>query len=223
MASAHAESPRNSTPTSILSLPDEILLEIFTAVKAHSPGNNPFHQDPPSSSPDIAALRLVSRRFNSISAPLVVHYIRLSGINAHSLEKLEFISQHPLLAKGLRTVRVEACGYVPTLADDVAKFAKWAGGRVLARTGAYARIFVKEMESEQRKKVYDKGELWRKHAEVTEVRKRVKAVLNTWNTIICPEENQHTSTTTETGKRTKRGKKHPLTKLQSPLKSAPIA
>lgn len=190
MASPFAASLHTSMPRTLLDLPDELLLDIFTAVKVYKPGNKSAHQDFSSSSADIAAVRLVCRRLNSISSPFLVHYIRLKGRDPRSLQRLEAISQHNLLRKGVKIVRFEACGYVPTLANDVAKFARWAGGRVLERTDSYSQAFLRELKTETQKKDCDVDELIRKHDEVTEVRKRVKAVLETWNSVISPIEDK---------------------------------
>jgi hypothetical protein len=85
----------------LLDLPDEILLEIFEYVEAQSPLPN-FHWIP---SEDIKALRLVCRRVCSISSQLLVRVIHLD-VHQESLERLEEISRHPTISKGVQAVKV---------------------------------------------------------------------------------------------------------------------
>lgn len=173
----------------MLLLPDEILLEIFNVVELDSPGNETYHQDLSSPS-DIAALRLVSRRFNDLSTPLLVHRsvrsIRLKGIDAHCLETLEIISQNSLFRQRVQTIRFEMCGYVPRIVTSprTAGLASLAGHKVLKKALAYRQAYLTEAAAEVLKDGYDRDELERKRVEVAGVLERVQAVLETWNSII---------------------------------------
>lgn len=173
----------------MLSLPDEVLLEIFTVVDLDSPGNESSY--PGLSSPsDIAALRLVSRRFNNISTPFLVtrsvRSIRLQGTDAHCLETLEIISRNSLFRQRVQTIRFEVCGYVPKIVNSprAAATASQTGHKVMKKAMAYKQAFLTEEATELLKDEYDTDELKRKRVEVAGVLQRVSAVLDTWNSII---------------------------------------
>ncbi|KAF3767260.1 hypothetical protein M406DRAFT_69421 [Cryphonectria parasitica EP155] len=181
--SCPAQGGGNPPTTGILSLPDEILIEIFTLVKTYKPANRATHIGFASSAADIVSTRLVCRRFAAASAHLLVHYIRLEGIDAQSLEKLETISRHPLISKGVRIVRLEAVCYVHQLASNLNEFAGWAVRRVLERAQKYQRACERTLErAESGGYGYDQDVVLQR-AKVAAVLERVKAVLKTWNLV----------------------------------------
>ncbi|KAJ4291419.1 hypothetical protein N0V88_006012 [Collariella sp. IMI 366227] len=88
----------------ILDLPDEILLEIFELVE----GFDLDHSYPGyfgASRNDIKNSRLVCRRFCDVSSQLLVRLVRVR-FDEPSLARLEAISRHPAIAKGVRVVQV---------------------------------------------------------------------------------------------------------------------
>lgn len=181
MVSLLPKAPRigTATPAPILLLPDELLLEIFAGVKYYKPINKSAHQDFASSSADIAAARLVCRRFAALSSHLLVHYIRLDGINTNSLERLESISHHPLIRQGVRIVRFEAISYVQSLADGVVRFARWAAGGLLQKTISHRQAFEDEINAANARGDDASEDLTRRRHEVVEALENAKAVLQT--------------------------------------------
>lgn len=164
----------------MISLPDELLLEIFHTVKTWRPANNAKHIEFASSSQDIGNVRLVCRRFAAASSHLLVHYVRLGGINAQSLAKLESISRHPQLSKGVRIVRLESLYYTSTLALRFEEFARHAINQALGRARQYKQNFDEEVAQAKAEGPAGSERLWRREAEVTSILKTVKAVLKTW-------------------------------------------
>lgn len=172
----------------ILSLPDELLLDIFTQVKTYRPTNKALHSDFASSSADIAAVRLTCRRFAATSSHLLVHYVRLDGINSHSLDRLEAISHHPLVRKGVRIIRLELRCYVPSLANDIGKFARWAAKRVLSLAQHQRRTFEREIESSRYEdcSITTQG-LLRRRDELATLFERLRTMLDMWSSVSVKE------------------------------------
>lgn len=145
------------TPLNILSLPDEILIEIFNAVKE----NNRYklahqlaicHSQDASSRNDIANIRLACRRFAATSSHLLVSSVQLHDISTSSLEKLEAIAHHPEIGKGVRTVRLSTCFYTPGLAGDLRNFAWYAINKVFS-----AAVTCQEDIQTERRQVEEAG------------------------------------------------------------------
>lgn len=163
-----------SPALNILSLPDELLVGIFEAVH---PGR------PASSSGDIASLRLVSRRFAACSSHLLVPYVRLDGIVPESLARLEEISHHPTISKGVRTVRLVARFYTPTLAADLRQFAWYAVNTVFGRALRYREAFDEEENGVDTDDPVDVLRMIDRREECAEVLENVKAALRTWSRV----------------------------------------
>ncbi|ROW01041.1 hypothetical protein VSDG_02855 [Cytospora chrysosperma] len=173
--SSHSPSQLN-----ILSLPDELLVEIFETVKLYKPANGARNVSFASSSGDIANTRLVCRRFAACSSHLLVHHVRVEGMNPESLERLEAISRHPTIGKGVRIVRLVAKFYTPRLANDLRQFAAYAVNTAFAAAFRYKEAF----EEEERQVDMDDPEeverIGRREEECAEVMENVRAVLKTW-------------------------------------------
>lgn len=168
----------------ILTLPDELLLQIFSAVKSWKPINNALHVDFASSSRDIASARLVCQRFAATSSHLLVHYVCLDGINTRSLRKLEAISSHPLIGRGVRMVRLEALYYTSALADSAENFTWYAINKAYQRALKYRQDF--DAQVAQAGDVEETNECERllcRKAEVGPTLESVKVVLKAWSCI----------------------------------------
>lgn len=166
------------SPMSILSLPDELLIEIFSAVKTHNPTNKAHHTSFASSSGDIKNVRLVSRRFAACSSHLLLHYIRLDGINSESLEKLEAISSHPIIRNGVHIVRLVTEFYTSVYANDVRQFAWYAVNRVFGQ----ASRFKEDLEAAEDEDADAEG-LMERRQEAAVALAKVKAILKTWGRV----------------------------------------
>lgn len=194
--------------TGILSLPDELLLDIFNKVKTYRPANKALHPDFASSSADIAAVRLTCRRFAATSSHLLVHYIRLDGINSQSLDRLEAISRHPLVSKGVRIIRLELRCYVPSLANDIRKFARWAEKRVLDLARYQRRTFEKEVEDSTYEDSNTAQGLMKKRDELATLLGKLRNILDMWSSVsVDKDKNLPTNCSSETAK--DNGQPHP--------------
>jgi hypothetical protein len=165
-------------PTSILSLPDELLVEIFSAVKTHNPANKAHHTSFASSSGDIANVRLVCRRWAACSSHLLLHYIRLDGINSESLEKLEAVSRHPIIRSGVHIVRLVTHFYSAAYANNIQRFAWYAVNRVFSK----ALRLKEDLEAAGDEDSNADGLTERRERAAMALAK-VKAVLKTWGRV----------------------------------------
>ncbi|KAK2615304.1 hypothetical protein N8I77_002069 [Diaporthe amygdali] len=93
-------------PLTIYDLPDELLTATF------------LHLRNPS---DIKRLRLSSRRLNETSSHLLLHTFYVSP-NPKSLERLDEMSRHPAISKGLRRLIVSVDSYNVDIARSVGLF-----------------------------------------------------------------------------------------------------
>lgn len=169
------------SPLNILSLPDELLVEIFEAVKNYRPANGAKHFSFASSSEHIANTRLVCRRFAACSSHLLVPYVRVDGINPESLEKLEEISRHPLIGKGVQIVRLVTKFYTPRYANDLRQFAGYAVNTVFGPALQYKVAFDKEEKATNMDDPDEVARLSIRRQECAAVMENVKAVLKTWS------------------------------------------
>ncbi|KAI1073881.1 hypothetical protein F5B20DRAFT_565748 [Whalleya microplaca] len=113
---------RSQRPLHILHLPDEILTQIFTCARGESDLDKPLKLgvakfEEGRGPQEIKNIRLVCRRFYEASSRLLVTAVSVS-MHSSSLARLDEISRHPLVAKGVRTVRVILDVYVSKLAND---------------------------------------------------------------------------------------------------------
>ncbi|KAK3306241.1 uncharacterized protein B0T15DRAFT_557105 [Chaetomium strumarium] len=100
----------------ILNLPDELLLEIFEYLElldVIEPVAPPLIRRRGN---EIKNTRLVCRRFCQLSSSLHLRVVRVSFTEA-SLARLEEISRHPTISKGVRTVKVDLRFYNEDLKD----------------------------------------------------------------------------------------------------------
>ncbi|KAK4446612.1 hypothetical protein QBC34DRAFT_411049 [Podospora aff. communis PSN243] len=91
----------------ILDLPDEILVEVFAYFDPNNPVNpsrHPYECWYPSE--DIQALRFVCRRISGIASHLLLRVINLDLQEESSLKRLEDISRHPTIAKGVHALNI---------------------------------------------------------------------------------------------------------------------
>ena len=94
----------------------DLPIEILTQCFKHLSGL-------PDSREDLEASRLTSKRLSEIVTPILIHSVRVH-ISLDSLARLDEISQHPLIAKSVRTVEINLSFYDALLAKDFSLFAK---------------------------------------------------------------------------------------------------
>ncbi|POS70886.1 hypothetical protein DHEL01_v210725 [Diaporthe helianthi] len=93
-------------PLHIYNLPDELLLGIFRHLHSRD---------------DIQRLRLSSKRLNKTSSHLLINTLHVSP-NPKSLERLDQVSRHATISRGVRRLIVSVDVYSPELARDVQGF-----------------------------------------------------------------------------------------------------
>jgi len=126
----------------LLDLPDEILLEIFEHLEdrfLECIERYPHCYWTPSR--DIKALRLTCRRICDISSQLLVRIVHLD-FHPESVERLEEISRHPTISKGVHIVKVDLLFYNFSFCD-IEHF-----------------LSFHVVEAEQQIDLYEKMEMW---------------------------------------------------------------
>src|ERR1700733_2802153 len=108
-------------------LPVEILTQCFKHLS-----------ELPDSREDLEASRLTSKRLSEIVAPILIHSVRVH-ISLDSLARLDEISQHPLIAKSVRTVEINLSFYDALLAKDFSLFAKCCTSELSWDAGIFER------------------------------------------------------------------------------------
>lgn len=104
------DSPARSLvcPLKIHHLPDELLMGIFRHLR---------------NCDDIKRLRLSSKRINMTSSHLLINTLHVSPI-PKSLERLDEVSRHPTISRGVRRLVASVDAYTPDLARDVQTFSE---------------------------------------------------------------------------------------------------
>jgi hypothetical protein len=103
----------------ILDFPAEILLSIFEHVEGwdgDASPHRPVWHGTRRNIGDIRNTRLVCRRFCNVISQLLVRVVRV-GADRASLERLDRISRHPTIVKGVHTVRVNLHFYTSEFLD----------------------------------------------------------------------------------------------------------
>ncbi|RWA12605.1 hypothetical protein EKO27_g2491 [Xylaria grammica] len=128
-------------PFNVLDFPDEMLMRIFHFVQYECDALSDesrflsIYPDNPSNTCDIPNARLTCRRFCATSSHLLIGYVNLD-LQTASLSRLQDISQHPTISKGIRGVTIHILPYSSELAESLQTFASvWAG-----QLGRYAGI-----------------------------------------------------------------------------------
>lgn len=112
----------------ILDMPNEILTEIFKYVKDcdHFPGScfklKGFNSK---TREHVGDVRLTCKRFCATSSHLLLHNVRLEGIDQKSISHLDKISSHPLISRGVASIQLTLGFYAADLAHDIYKFTEY--------------------------------------------------------------------------------------------------
>lgn len=121
-------------PLKIVDLPDELLLRIFYYARYDVYDDDELHsgvvdagQIRSSATDDIKNLRLTCRRFCSTTSHLLLPSLEVDMTNSSSLKRLDEVSRHPTISKGVRVVRVTLNYYSSVQAEDIRIFAEWHG------------------------------------------------------------------------------------------------
>lgn len=114
-------------PLKVVDMPNEILTRIFANFEdVPAPqiqvDSSPF--DDPLPSPDLASIkniRLTCRTFCEVGSMFILPVVDILFTQS-SLQRLEDISNHPIISKSVHTVRVNPNPYIPVLCEDIYDF-----------------------------------------------------------------------------------------------------
>ncbi|CAJ2505595.1 Uu.00g129890.m01.CDS01 [Anthostomella pinea] len=109
-----------------MDLPDELLMQAFGHLQTEATADTPIHCLDMCSSPEIKNVRLTCRRFRDTSSHLLIRFVPVE-MTPVSLERLEQISRHPTISKGVLAVRVILHFYDEPLAHDFRLFINYQG------------------------------------------------------------------------------------------------
>ncbi|KAK3986695.1 hypothetical protein QBC44DRAFT_134177 [Cladorrhinum sp. PSN332] len=102
-----------SSGVQLLDMPDELLISIFEFCSER----------------DIRSCRLVCRRFCDLSSPMLLARVTVI-LQVDSLARLEEISHHPTISKGVRTVRIGLHFYHGPLCQDINHFVQFYANKL---------------------------------------------------------------------------------------------
>ncbi|ROW05548.1 hypothetical protein VSDG_00243 [Cytospora chrysosperma] len=119
-----------SRPLNVLDLPDEILIAIFDFAKGRDESRLHFFFD--DGYTDVATIknvRLTCRRFNHTASHLLLAYVDVC-LCPSSLAHLKEVSLHPVISRGISTLRIHASIYSSRLARFLGHFAQLATAKL---------------------------------------------------------------------------------------------
>ncbi|KAK4152179.1 hypothetical protein C8A00DRAFT_35148 [Chaetomidium leptoderma] len=154
----------------ILDVPNEILLKIFEFVEGFDYDSESYRWA--MCRKYIQNCRLTCRRFCSVSSHMLIRLVRVD-LRASSLSRLEEISRHPTISKGVRAVLVVLQSYNQMLSTHIENFVRYHVGKL-----------------EERVDLFERARLW-EVAEMSEesglaVAGKAGAVLASWRRLASP-------------------------------------
>jgi hypothetical protein len=117
----------NCAPRTILDLPEEILLDIFCSFESGFPVHDPSEPYNLGIAKDSNRLeflgnnRLVCRTFNRLISPLLCPIVRVS-LCSGSIDRLEGLSRNPLIAQGIRGIKLSLLFRPRAIATDFGRY-----------------------------------------------------------------------------------------------------
>ena len=117
-------------PLNVLSLPNELLRQIFKYVRGGLNEHDLYFFDRNGGDVgQVKALRQVCRRFCDTSSHLLLRYVKVD-ITRPSIMHLEEVSRQPVISKGIRAIQVNLKFYDSVLASDIHAFAAYQASRL---------------------------------------------------------------------------------------------
>ncbi|KAH8202249.1 hypothetical protein TruAng_003626 [Truncatella angustata] len=129
-ATIRAESNHGIRPLDIRDLPDEILCQVFTHVRGA-----PYVEEADGleclryTAKDIKNVRLVCRWFCDVSSDMLLSFLEID-ITPESILRVQEISQHPIIRKGVHAVKIRMQVYSQFLAESLATFGAYHIGQL---------------------------------------------------------------------------------------------
>jgi hypothetical protein len=117
----------NCAPHTILDLPEEILLDIFCSFESGFPVHDPSEHYNHWTAKDSNRLeflgnnRLVCRTFNRLISPLLCPIVSVS-LCSGSIDRLEGLSRNPLIAQGIRGIKLSLLFRPRAIATDFRRY-----------------------------------------------------------------------------------------------------
>lgn len=130
----------NPHRTSILDLPDEILLDIFGCSDSKFPVHDPSKYRKPcitEASDRLGFLgtnRLVCRTFNRLISPLLCPVLSVS-LCSRSIDRLEGLSRNPLITKGIHGISISLLFRPSAIASDFQRYHAYADSILMKLEG----------------------------------------------------------------------------------------
>ena len=117
-------------PLNVLSLPNELLRQIFKYVRGGLNEHDLYFFDRNGGDVgQVKALRQVCRCFCDTSSHLLLCYVKVD-ITRPSIMHLEEVSRQPVISKGIRAIQVNLKFYDSVLASDIHAFAAYQASRL---------------------------------------------------------------------------------------------
>ncbi|KAH7312975.1 hypothetical protein BKA65DRAFT_149850 [Rhexocercosporidium sp. MPI-PUGE-AT-0058] len=109
---------------SLLDMPAEILIHICGYAKGWEGGEH-FSEDtaPPMAVNTVKSLRLTCRKLHDASSHLLIHFLCVAPDDPQSVSRLDEVSGHPLVRKGVQGIRVVLHTYDGFIASSFLAFA----------------------------------------------------------------------------------------------------
>jgi hypothetical protein len=165
---------------SIADLPDEILLDIFGCSGPTFPIHDPSEYRKPGITDASDRLeflgtnRLVCRTFNRLISPLLCPVVSVS-LCPRSIDRLEGLSRNPLIAQGIRGVRITLLFRPRTIASDLQRYHAYADSVLmkLERTCDWKT----EFQEYHQDNTSNDATIWRNYHEA---RTRIRNIRSAW-------------------------------------------
>jgi hypothetical protein len=174
----------NCAPHTILDLPEEILLDIFCSFESGFPVHDPSEHYNHWTAKDSNRLeflgnnRLVCRTFNRLISPLLCPIVSVS-LCSGSIDRLEGLSRNPLIAQGIRGIKLSLLFRPCAIATDFRRYHAHAES-VLAELERECNWYT-EFQDYQEDDMSDDAVAWRNYHEAW---KRIGNIRNAWRDIL---------------------------------------
>jgi hypothetical protein len=170
----------NCTPRTVLDLPKEILLDIFCCFESGFPVHDPSEYYSSWIAKDSDRLeflgnnRLVCRTFNRLISPLLCPVVSVS-LCSGSIDRLEGLSRNPLIAQGIRGIKISLRFRPRAIATDFRRYQAYADS-VLVKLRGECDWYI-ELQNYHEDDMSDDAVAWRNHHEAWP---RIWNILKAW-------------------------------------------
>jgi hypothetical protein len=174
----------NCAPHTILDLPEEILLDIFCSFESGFPVHDPSEHYDNWTAEDSDRLeflgnnRLACRTFNRLISPLLCPIVSVS-LCSGSIDRLEGLSRNPLIAQGIRGIKISLLFRPRAIATDFRRYHAHADELLGTLEGECD--WNTEYQDYQEDDMSDKAVAWRDYHEA---RIRIGNIRSAWRDLL---------------------------------------